>query len=78
VRALSRMKKQGLDVQHAEGTLESLQADKTALESAFEGDLAVLHAEIDQLATGIEPLELAPKKSNIRVETLELVWIPQA
>jgi hypothetical protein len=77
-RALSRMKKQGLDVQHAEGTLESLQADKTELEAAFEGDLAVLHAEIDQLAAGIEPLELAPKKSNIRVETLELVWIPQA
>jgi hypothetical protein len=77
-RALSRMKKQGLDVQHAEGTLERLQADKSELEAAFESDLAVLHAEIDQLAGGIEPLELAPKKTNIRIETLELVWIPQA
>jgi hypothetical protein len=76
-RALSRMNKQGLDVEQAQDSLEALQTAKAELEQSFQADLAQLQAQIEALAGGIEPLEIAPRKTNIQIEALCLVWIPR-
>jgi len=76
-RALSRMNKQGLDVEQAQDSLEALQTAKGELEQSFQADLAQLQAQIEALAGGIEPLEIAPRKTNIQIEALCLVWIPR-
>jgi hypothetical protein len=71
------MYKQGLDVEQAQDSLEALQTAKAELEQSFQADLAQLQAQIEALAGGIEPLEIAPRKTNIQIEALCLVWIPR-
>ncbi len=75
-RSLSRMAKERGDVGRAEENLEAEVEKMHALEQRFEQELERLQAKwaVDQL--GIEEVEVRPRKSDIDVGTISLVWTP--
>ncbi len=78
MKSVGRVSQQGDDVARAKAKRAALQADLDALEAA-------LQAEIDQLAErwstdrlALEEVEVPPRKSDIRIDELKLVWVPWA
>jgi hypothetical protein len=71
-RAANRaMSKRG-DVQHAEETVEAIQAQVEALDAELQAEIAKIAA----FEPPITPLEIAPKKTEIQIDRVVLAWEP--
>ena len=77
-RGIGRSAKESRDVDHAEENLEALQTESIELEEAFEAEVAELEAQLDAQGAEITTFELKPRRSDVDVRLVALVWRPYA
>lgn len=76
VRAAGRAAAERHDVQRAEEDLKTLQQQEAELNQEFLEETKDLQAQFDETTLSIEELQIRPKKSDIRVNQVALIWIP--
>jgi hypothetical protein len=76
MRGVGRAAQQKADVDRALEDVVSLQAQLQDLESDLREHLARVAGEYDRLDTDVEELAIAPRKSDITVDRVALVWVP--
>ncbi len=76
-RGVSRSMKESEDINRAEDTVESLKQRLTDLENDLNGQIEQLNLKLDPQQEVFETYELRPKKTNISVRLVSLVWAPQ-
>jgi hypothetical protein len=69
--------KESQDINRAEDTVESLKQRLTDLENDLNGQIEQLHLKLDPQQEVFETFEIRPKKTNISVRLVSLVWAPQ-
>ena len=75
-RSVGRIGKERTDVAHAEADVESLQQQYAAIEADLEAEIAALETDLDPAAIKVETVAVKPRKSDIAVSDLALVWQP--
>jgi hypothetical protein len=75
-RGVGRSRKEKLDVEQAEDNVESLKAEIQALESDLARDLDAVRERTDEGRVTLEEAHLTPRKSDIDVEDVVLLWMP--
>ena len=76
MRAHSRASKQAADIKLAQEKLEAELEEKEELEAELEQAIDQIKAEFDAEMIEIEPYEIKPRKSDIDVENVALLWMP--
>ncbi len=76
-RAASRAAQQRGDVTHAAETVEAVQERIAELESKLQADIDKLDSETAPEGFAVERVELRPKKADIAVEPVALVWVAE-
>ncbi|MCA9075040.1 MAG: ATP-binding protein [Planctomycetaceae bacterium] len=76
MRAHSRASKQAADIKLAQEKLEAELEEKEELESELEQAIDQIKAEFDAETIEIEPYEIKPRKSDIDIENVALLWMP--
>jgi hypothetical protein len=64
------------DVKRAEQTLESIKQKRADLEAEFQSELDNLEGKSDPAAEMLEKVLMRPRKSDIAVDALGLLWMP--
>ena len=72
-RGVSRSMKQADDAARAGDTLSATQAQIQALEAQLQQEMTVLESGS---AVQLDPISVAPKKTQIAVQAIALVWVP--
>ena len=75
-RSAGRTMKQAGDVQRAQESAESVRQQIQALEAELQDELAARSAATDPLTEKLETIALRPKKTDITVKPVRLVWRP--
>jgi hypothetical protein len=75
-RAATRAADQRGDIGRAEQTMESILAEKAALEEQVQQEIDQLHARHNADRLRVETLELTPRKTDIAVDAVYLLWFP--
>jgi hypothetical protein len=75
-RGVGRAMKESQDVARVGETVEALRQQLIDLESQLQGEIAALEVSTDPLNEKFETVTLKPKKTNIAVSLLSLVWVP--
>jgi hypothetical protein len=75
-RGVGRAMKESQDVARVGETVEALQQQLTHLESQLQAEIAALEVSTDPLTEKFETVTLKPKKTNIAISLLSLVWVP--
>ncbi len=75
-RSVGRASKERADVANAEADVQALQDQVAALNAELEAEIAALEEEFDPNTIRVETVPVRPKKSDISVEDLALVWCP--
>jgi hypothetical protein len=75
-RGVGRTLKEGRDVGTAEENVAALQQQLEGLNSQAETAAAELQARVDPLTEALETITIKPKKTNISVQLVALVWAP--
>ncbi|MEZ6054240.1 MAG: DUF87 domain-containing protein [Planctomycetaceae bacterium] len=76
MRAHSRASKQAADIKLAQKKLDAELEEKEELEAELEQAIDQIKAEFDAETIEIEPYEIKPRKSDIDVENVALLWMP--
>ncbi|MGI9474364.1 MAG: ATP-binding protein [Rubripirellula sp.] len=75
-RGVGYASQQNADVQQAEDALQLLERDKDNLRDELEQDLDKLQAEYDPHHIELEPLEIPPRKSDLKSDDPYILWTP--
>jgi predicted RNase H-like nuclease (RuvC/YqgF family) len=75
-RGLGRSAQQQSDVARAKETVETYQQQLEDLNSEFEAEAEALANKIDPMSEELEPVTIRPKKTDISVQLVALVWVP--
>ena len=75
-RSVSRASKERADVANAEAEAESVREQIEALNAELETELTQLESEFDPAAIPIETTAVKPRKADIAVDDMALVWVP--
>lgn len=75
-RSVSRGSKEKADVAHAEETLEEYERRLVELNEEVEQEIQDIESELDIENLDIEEDELRPRKSDLSVSDIALVWVP--
>ena len=75
-RSATRIYKEGKDVDVADESLEQLQAQLKDLSGQLEAEVAALAARFDPATETLASVPLKPKKGDVDVKLLSLVWVP--
>ena len=75
-RSASRIGRESVDVQRADETLEELRQRGFALQEECEAEVAELAASVAADTVELREITLAPRKSDLVVNEVALVWIP--
>ncbi len=75
-RSAGRTMKQAGDVQRAEETEGAIRQQIQALEDELQAELAAQSAASDPASEALEKVSLRPKKTDITVRRVALVWLP--
>jgi hypothetical protein len=75
-RGVSRSVKESQDVGRAQETVEALRQQLADLETQFQSETAALETKVDPLTESLETISLKPKKTDISVRLVALVWVP--
>jgi len=75
-RGVSRAAQQRTDVDRAKETVEARQQELADLNAQFEEDMAALETKIDAQTEVLESVVVKPRKSDIVVRLVSLVWAP--
>ena len=76
VRGVGRTMKESQDIDRAEETLEVLKNQLAELEARFQAETEEIATRISSRTEPLETFEIRPKKSNVSVNVLALVWVP--
>lgn len=75
-KSLGRASQQREDIARAEETVEALQKQLADLQAEFDTETARLAASIDPMTEELDPVIVKPRKTDITVQLLTLVWAP--
>lgn len=75
-RGVGRSMKESTDVDRAEENVEALQSQLNAMQAQVTDECDALVSTMDPQSEGLAPVALKPKKTNISVSLLALVWVP--
>ena len=75
-RSIGRATQERSDVANAEADLAAVQQQQEALNAELESEIKALEGQFDPAAIRVESTPVKPKKSDIAVEDLALVWVP--
>jgi hypothetical protein len=75
-RSFGRASKERADVANAEADAAALREQQEALTAELEAEIQRLESELDPATIRIETAAVKPKKADIAVEDLGLVWVP--
>ncbi len=75
-RSVGRASKERTDVAHAEADARALREQVEALNGELEAEVARLESEFDPQAIRLESVPVKPRKADIAVQDLALVWRP--
>lgn len=75
ITSASRMWREGQDVKAAEGELESLKAEMTALEQQVADETQKIRDQYDPATLAFETFKLTPVKKNIQVTATGILWL---
>lgn len=75
-RGVGYASQQGDDVQRAENALRAIHDDRVRLDADLASDLDRLHREFDPSRIELQPQEIPPRKSDLKVGYAMIVWIP--
>lgn len=75
-RGVGRSMKEATDVDRAQENVEALQEQLNALQAQVTDECDALVSTIDPQTESLMPVALKPKKTNINVSLLALVWVP--
>jgi hypothetical protein len=75
-RGVGRSLKEKQDVGRAKESVEALRKQRDELEFQFQSEIDKLELKIDPLTEELESLAVKPKKTNITVRLVALVWAP--
>lgn len=64
------------DVKRAEETFTAVKQKQTDLEAQFQEEVDALESQLDPMAETLDQVLLRPRKSDITVDSLGLVWMP--
>jgi hypothetical protein len=64
------------DIAESEAEIARLQGEIAALEAKLNGEAAAIAARWEDPQAAVARRELAPRKSDLRVDWLELAWAP--
>ena len=76
MRDVGRSMDEAGDVKRAEQTLESVKQKRADLEAEFQTELDALEGKTDPAVETLEKVLMRPRKSDITVDSLGLVWMP--
>ena len=76
-RGVGRVLKERQDIGRAEETVEAIRQQLAELEVEFKAEMTALEAKTDPLTERLETVVVKPKKTNISVRLVTLVWVPQ-
>jgi hypothetical protein len=76
VRGVSRSMKESSDVARAGENVAALRQQQADLEAQFQSETATLESKVDPLTEPLETVVIKPKKTNITVRLVALVWTP--
>ncbi|MEZ4704140.1 MAG: hypothetical protein R3A11_02905 [Bdellovibrionota bacterium] len=71
---MSRMGKEKEDVGHAKELHEDLQQQIEKVEQDLEKEIAAIQSQWNPQSIKVDPVELKPQKSDLRIEMLAVVW----
>jgi Sec-independent protein translocase protein TatA len=71
-----RTAKEHSDIAAASENLEALQQQKAELEAEFNAEMQALEGSTDPLKQSIETVAQRPKKADVSVRMVALVWLP--
>jgi hypothetical protein len=75
-RRAGRALEEGGDVSRANDTVESAQQQLTDLQAQFDSEAAALADKVDPLTETLETISVKPKKTDIIIHLVSLVWAP--
>jgi len=75
-RTMGRASKERADVAHAEADERALREQIAALEAELEAEVARIESGLDPQAIRLERVPVKPRKSDLAVDQLALVWRP--
>ncbi|MDD1746127.1 MAG: DUF87 domain-containing protein [Methanomassiliicoccales archaeon] len=78
VRDYGKAAKERKDVVYAGDNLESLQAQKKRLEAEFQQELKAMGDKLDPLTEKLGTISIMPKKADISIKLVALVWSPSS
>ena len=73
-RRIGRISKERADVAHAEADAGSLREQEAAVESELEAEIAASGRTFDPATIAVESVPVQPRKSDLAVEDMALVW----
>lgn len=76
-RNAGRLGKENSDVSRAEENREVLQQRLDSLQAELESEVARLRSDLDPASVAIEQTSVKPRKTDIDVRTLALLWVPR-
>ena len=78
VRSASKLAKERTDVGYADENVEAVQQRLADLDTEFQAETEKIQAALDAAALSLEEITLQPKKSDITISQVALVWTPWA
>ena len=75
-KSAGRASQQREDVARAEETVQVLQKQLADLQADFDAETQTLAAKMEQLATEVDHVAVKPRKTDISVQLVSLVWMP--
>ena len=76
VRSASKLAKERSDVGYAEDNVEAVQQRLVDLDAEFKTESEKIQSVLDAEALSLEEITLQPKKSDITINQVALVWTP--
>jgi hypothetical protein len=75
-RSVSRASKEQTDVAHAEADARAVREQIEVLYAELEAEVAKLESRFDPAVVPVETIAVKPRKADIAVEDMALVWVP--
>ncbi|MCA9107391.1 MAG: ATP-binding protein [Planctomycetales bacterium] len=76
LKSVGRAASERTDIKQAEAQVEALREERDQLEQSFKDESATIEAKLDPTQIVLETIELPPRKSDISIDELYLVWSP--
>jgi hypothetical protein len=75
-RAATRIGRESGDVDRASESVEAIQQRQKDLQQQFDADAAALETRFDATTVSLHTVQVSPRKSDIAVGEVALVWTP--